>query len=42
MLIIFNILNSATEAACSIISVEQTVKNSKSEQAIQEPNEKGK
>ena len=28
-----NILNSATEAACSIISVDQTVKNPKSEQA---------
>ena len=31
-----NILNAATEAACSIISVDQTVKNPKSEQAIQD------
>ena len=31
-----NILNSATEAACSIISVDQTVKNPKSEQAQQD------
>ena len=31
-----NILNSATEACCSIISVDQTVKNPKSEQAIQD------
>ena len=31
-----NILNSATEAACTIISVDQTVKNPKSEQAIQD------
>ena len=31
-----NILNSATEAACSIINVDQTVKNPKSEQAIQD------
>ena len=31
-----NILNSATEAACSIISVDQTIKNPKSEQAIQD------
>ena len=31
-----NILNSATEAACTIISVDQTIKNPKSEQAIQD------
>jgi T-complex protein 1 subunit eta len=31
-----NVLNSATEAACTIISVDQTVKNPKSEQAIQD------
>ena len=31
-----NILNSATEAACSIINVDQTIKNPKSEQAIQD------
>jgi hypothetical protein len=31
-----NILNSATEAAWSIISVDQTVKNPKSEQAQQD------
>ena len=31
-----NILNSATEAACTIINVDQTVKNPKSEQAIQD------
>ncbi len=31
-----NILNAATEAACSVISVDQTVKNPKSEQAIQD------
>ncbi|MEE3325534.1 MAG: T-complex protein 1 subunit eta, partial [Methanosphaera sp.] len=31
-----NILNAATEATCSIISVDQTVKNPKSEQAIQD------
>ena len=31
-----NILNSATEACCSIISVDQTVKRPKSEQAIQD------
>ena len=35
-----NILNAATEAACSIISVDQTVKNPKSEQAIQEQKKK--
>lgn len=31
-----NVLNAATEAACSIISVDQTVKNPKSEQAVQD------
>ena len=31
-----NILNAATEACCSVISVDQTVKNPKSEQAIQD------
>ena len=31
-----NILNSATEAACTIISVDQTIKNPKSEQAAQD------
>ena len=31
-----NVLNAATEAACSIISVDETVKNPKSEQAIQD------
>ena len=31
-----NILIAATEVACSIISVDQTVKNPKSEQAIQD------
>ena len=31
-----NILNAATEATCSIISVDETVKNPKSEQAIQD------
>ena len=31
-----NILNSATEAACTIISVDQTIKNPKSEQAVQD------
>ena len=31
-----NVLNAATEAACTIISVDQTVKNPKSEQAIQD------
>ena len=31
-----NILNSATEAACSIINVDQTIKNPKSEQAVQD------
>ena len=31
-----NILNSATEAACSIINVDQTIKNPKSEQTIQD------
>ena len=35
-----NILNSATEAACTIISVDQTVKNPKSEQAIQDQKKK--
>ena len=35
-----NILNAATEAACSIISVDQTVKNPKSEQAIQDQKKK--
>ena len=35
-----NILNSATEAACSIISVDQTIKNPKSEQAIQDQKKK--
>ena len=35
-----NVLNAATEAACSIISVDQTVKNPKSEQAIQEQKKK--
>jgi len=35
-----NILNSATEAACSIISVDQTVKNPKSEQAVQDQKKK--
>lgn len=31
-----NVLNAATEAACSVLSVDQTVKNPKSEQAIQD------
>ena len=31
-----NILNAATEACCSVISVDQTVKNPKCEQAIQD------
>ena len=35
-----NFLNAATEAACSIISVDQTVKNPKSEQAIQDQKKK--
>ena len=35
-----NILNSATEAACTIISVDQTIKNPKSEQAIQDQKKK--
>ena len=35
-----NILNAATEAACSIISVDQTVKNPKSDQAIQDQKKK--
>ena len=35
-----NILNAATEAACSIISVDKTVKNPKSEQAIQDQKKK--
>ena len=35
-----NILNSATEAACSIINVAQTVKNPKSEQAVQDQNKR--
>ena len=35
-----NILNAATEAACTIISVDQTVKNPKSEQAIQDQKKK--
>ena len=35
-----NVLVAATEAACSVISVDQTVKNPKSEQAIQEQKKK--
>ena len=35
-----NVLVAATEAACSVISVDQTVKNPKSEQAIQDQKKK--
>jgi T-complex protein 1 subunit eta len=36
-----NVLSAATEAACTILSVDQTVKNPKSEQAQQENRKKG-